>query len=110
MPSWALNVGHGKLVKDLIFPKNAIEPKKLEHGNPLTILGVDVTVKSKEILIWPTAEKLSQWKLELAKVEQSGIMHSGQASKMAGRLEKDERPQVPRCRRDCRRDVQAFVR
>ena len=66
--------------------ESAIEAAKLEHGNPLTILGLDVHIKTKEIVLWPTRSKIAQWSHELVEFEKSGIMHSGQASKMAGKL------------------------
>ena len=65
---------------------DAIEDKKLEHGNPLTILGVDVKVNSDEVIVWPTQAKLDTWKKELEDCKERGVMSPGLASKMAGRL------------------------
>ena len=65
--------------------QDAIENKKLQHGNKLTILGIDVLSNSKEIVMWPTQQKVQQWTNELQKHEQSRRMTPGAASKMAGR-------------------------
>ena len=65
---------------------DAIEPKKLEHGRKLTILGIDVQVGHKDITMWPTQQKVEQWTNELVEHDISGVMSPGAASKMAGRL------------------------
>ena len=65
---------------------DAIEEKKLESGNPLTILGIDVNIRADEIILWPTELKIAQWKPELRLCVESGKMTSGAASKLAGKL------------------------
>ena len=74
-----------RIVKAMLG-EGAIAREKLEHGNPLTILGLDIKIGPKHITVWPTPGKVAQWTHELEKAEQSGVLHSGQASKMAGRL------------------------
>ena len=70
----------------VLFGPDAIEPAKLEHGNPLTVLGLDVTIEAKHITVWPTPSKVAQWTKVLERIQQTGVMSSGMASKMAGRL------------------------
>ena len=74
-----------RLIRALLG-EQAIEPKKLEHGNPLTILGVDVCIGSKEITVWPTKSKVQLWQQQLLHHQTTCTMSAGAASKMAGRL------------------------
>ena len=65
---------------------DSIEEAKLQHGNPLTILGVDVKMDDKRIEIWPSKDKVAQWQRDLKVCLDSRAMTSGFASKMAGRF------------------------
>ena len=50
------------------------------------MLGLDVTINAKQVTMWPASDKVVQWTKVLEQVEQTGILSSGLASKMAGRL------------------------
>ena len=65
---------------------DSIEETKLQHGNPLTLLGVEVQITDKKIEVWPSHEKVVQWQRDLESCLKTGSMTSGFASKMAGRL------------------------
>ena len=53
-----------RIVRAMLGP-DAIETAKLEHGNPLTILGTDVKIEADDITLWPTDNKISQWVSQL---------------------------------------------
>ena len=74
------------LVRVLLGPK-AIADKKTEHGNPLTILGVDVTVKAEGFSFRPSEGHVRRWigDMKLA-LSEGGFLLAGDAAKLAGRL------------------------
>ena len=74
-----------RVVRALMGP-DTIETKKLEHGNPITILGIDIKIGPDDVTMWPTERKVQQWTAELEQCCSSGKMSSGLASKFAGRL------------------------
>ena len=39
----------------------AIAEKKLDHGNPLEVLGVDVSIDSEGISFQPNSDKRAKW-------------------------------------------------
>ena len=74
-----------RLVRALLG-QDAVENRKLERGNPLTGLGVDIEISANESTVWPTRDLLNKWQEELKSCANKGAMSSGLASKMAGRL------------------------
>ena len=66
--------------------QDAIQESKLEHVNPLIILGVDHRVTEKDMVVWPAEIEVKPWRRGLKVCAAQGSMTSGLASKMAGRL------------------------
>ena len=75
-----------RLVDCLLGP-GAAAPDKLCHGNPLTVLGVDITVDSYGMTCRPDAKKAFKWRCRIQKFLETGSLLSGEASKLAGALQ-----------------------
>ena len=67
---------------------DAIAEKKLEYGNPLTVLGIDVEAGHEEVRATVNQEKAKCWSntLKAALDQQVPTMAPSDAGKMAGRL------------------------
>ena len=67
---------------------DAIAEKKLEYGNPLTVLGIDVEAGHEEVRATVNQEKAQCWSntLKAALDQQVPTMAPSDAGKMAGRL------------------------
>ena len=66
---------------------SSVAPHKLLHGNPLEVLGIDITVSSTGATFWPAPTKVAKWMSEIERFLNLGIMLSGEASKLAGQLQ-----------------------
>ena len=69
-----------------VLGSTAISKHKLEWGNPLTILGLTLTLRSDDIMCAPDRKKAEKWAGVLKNVINDNVMAPGDASKMAGRL------------------------
>ena len=61
--------------------------QKLVWGNPLVVLGVEVTVDSEGADLWPAPEKVTKWLAKIDVVLAVGQLTSGEASKLSGHLQ-----------------------
>ena len=41
--------------------ESSISDRKLEHGNPLTVLGIDMRLDVHGVTFWPSADKVQKW-------------------------------------------------
>ena len=64
----------------------AIAERKLQHANPLPILGFDVGVGKAGVIFQPEGEKKEQWKLQIRTALVRMRLDGGEASSLAGRL------------------------
>ena len=64
--------------------KEAISSKKSECGNPLVILGVQMKLSDRGMHMFPAPEKVQGWIIRLEHALATGLMSSGEASKLAG--------------------------
>ena len=69
-----------------VLGSTAISKHKLKWGNPLTILGLTLTLRSDDIMRAPDRKKADKWAGVLKNVLHDKVMAPGDASKMAGRL------------------------
>jgi len=67
-----------------ILGKDAIAQRKVEVGNPLTVLGVQVEINLGGIVFTPDEGKVQVWKQCIRIALQEGRLTSGEASKLAG--------------------------
>jgi hypothetical protein len=75
-----------RLVECLLGPGSCAKDK-LMYGNPLTVLGVDITLTRLGALMKPSADKVVKWVCRIQQCIQKGLMTSGEASKLAGALQ-----------------------
>jgi hypothetical protein len=75
-----------RIVRAILGP-TALAARKLEHGNPLVMLGLSAKADRKSIRITPSKEKVDHWSHVLETALESGIMAAGDASKCAGRFQ-----------------------
>ena len=66
---------------------SALQAEKLEHGNPLVILGVEVSFTLKEACFWPAPDKVAKWIKLINAALETGNLEMGTASKLAGKLQ-----------------------
>ena len=66
---------------------DAVSERKLEHGNPLVVLGIEVFFSSSGTRYWPSPEKVEKWLRILEEAIRSGELSPGEASRLAGRLQ-----------------------
>jgi hypothetical protein len=64
----------------------AIADRKLETGNPLTVLGLDIVLSAGAASVTPSEDKVVKWCGVLRKTLETKTLVSGEASKCAGRL------------------------
>ena len=74
-----------KLV-DLVLGTGACAPKKLECGNPLTVLGVQAEINFAGVVFTPSPAKAAELVELIDSYLQSGRLYSGEASKLAGKF------------------------
>ena len=74
-----------RLVRALMGTE-AIEDRKCDHGNPLTVLGVSVSVKQEGFTFVPDEAKILKWACQIKDALRCNRLTGGEASKMSGRL------------------------
>ena len=65
----------------------AISERKLEAGNPLTILGVDISISEEGVRFQPSKDKVVKWTKKLKHARDTGHLGAGEAGKLAGALQ-----------------------
>ena len=65
---------------------SAIADRKLEHGNPLVILGVETLLREEGLYYWPSPEKVIKWKEAIRVACDTRLLPTGSASKLTGKL------------------------
>ena len=53
---------------------------------PLDILGITVRIAPEGLHVFPTEDKVKKWKRTIATALQKGVLHGGEAQKLAGAL------------------------
>ena len=61
--------------------------RKLESGNPLIVLGVEVLTDARGVTMWPAQEKVDKWTANIEAILKEGILVGGAASKLCGQLQ-----------------------
>ena len=74
-----------KLTRCMLGP-TAIAERKLQHNNPLPVLGVNVGVEKAGVIFQPEAEKIAKWIVQIEQALESKKLTGGEASTLAGRL------------------------
>lgn len=69
---------------DLLLGEGACAPKKLECGNPLTVLGVQVELNLAGVVFTFSPEKAAEWVELIRYFIKLGLLTPGEASKLAG--------------------------
>ena len=72
-----------RVVNALLGP-GAIADKKLASGNPLEVLGLQVTIDPSGISCKPSPDKLRKWSARILQAVATAQMRPGDASKLAG--------------------------
>ena len=67
--------------------KTAVAEHKLLFGNPLIILGVQVSLRDSGVLFWPAEDKVQKWIIRLKAILVSGVLCGGEAAKLCGALQ-----------------------
>ena len=75
-----------RLVRCLLG-ESAISGKKSQQGNPLVILGIEVTLSSTGACYRPEDAKLAEWSAQIERILSEGVLCGGEASKLAGKLQ-----------------------
>ena len=70
-----------------ILGADAISERKLECGNPLVILGVQVTIDASGATYKPSEDKVRKWLVKLQTCLDSNCMQPGVAQKLSGALQ-----------------------
>ena len=68
----------------VLLGADAISERKLETGNPLVVLGVQIESNLGGVVFFPAAEKVEQWKRDIKRALREGRLTVGEASKLAG--------------------------
>ena len=79
-------VSFARLVRLCLGP-TSVSARKLAHGNPLTILGIDLCIKHDGVVFWPAEEKVANWIMRIRDAMADMTMSSGEASKLSGALQ-----------------------
>ena len=66
---------------------DALSEQKLECGNPLIVLGVEIELSGEGATFWPAQEKVNKWTAAIDTFLAHMRMSSGEASKLAGQLQ-----------------------
>ncbi len=56
--------------------ESAISPGKLSHGNPLTILGVDIELSMHGATFWPSQDKVEKWLAQILEALDKQVQQS----------------------------------
>ena len=75
-----------RLVRCLLG-RTAISEKKLSHGNPLVILGIETRILRDGIFWRPDAEKVQKWCARIQAALADDCLYGGESSKLAGGLQ-----------------------
>ena len=75
-----------RLVRCLLG-RTAISEKKLSHGNPLVILGIETRILRDGIFWRPDAEKVQKWCARIQAALTVDCLYGGESSKLAGGLQ-----------------------
>ena len=65
----------------------AVAAEKLECSNPLTILGIRVTLRAEGVAFWPDQKKVVKWRGQIKQYLAQGYVSAGDASKLTGALQ-----------------------
>ncbi len=82
-----------RLVRALLG-ETAISKSKLEHGCPLTVLGLCVHSCISGVIMKPSPDKVKKWLAKIRLATESGNMSPGDASKLAGARAAELRDQL----------------
>ena len=63
-----------------------MQKRKLHSGTELEILGVDVRCSAQGVHMMPSRDKRYKWCCKIRDILSAGILHSGEASKLAGKI------------------------
>ena len=74
-----------RLTRCMLGP-TAIAERKLQHANPLPILGFEVGIGKAGVIFQPDGEKKEQWVLQIETTLVTMRLDGGEASRLAGRL------------------------
>ena len=69
-----------------VLGADAVAVEKLQHGNPLTALGLSITFSPGYAKIVVSRDKATKWACHLDKCLNKGRMSSGEVSKFSGRF------------------------
>ena len=67
--------------------KTAVANDKLECGNPLTILGIRVTLNAEGATFWPDEKKVQKWTSQIESYLDLKRLTEGESSKLTGALQ-----------------------
>ena len=81
-----ISVEHFRLVRACLG-STAVAKHKLEAGNPLIVLGVQVLVLEDGLTFWPAPGKVEKWSTRISEALRTGKMSPGEASKLSGALQ-----------------------
>jgi hypothetical protein len=69
----------------VLLGADSISEGKLETGNPLVVLGVQVEAHLGGIVFTPAPDKVEKWMLDIKSALKAGRLTAGEASKLAGK-------------------------
>jgi len=69
-----------------VLGDGSLAARKLEHGESLVILGVEVHMSVDSYMLRPSRDKVAKCVVTIHKALESGCLHKGDAQKLAGRL------------------------
>ena len=70
----------------MLFGEDSIQDRKMEHGNPLTVLGVKVSTSDTAVEVWVADEKVEKWTAQIDNILQRNNLFAAEAAIVAGRL------------------------
>ena len=65
----------------------AVSESKLGSGNPLVVLGVEISLADDGVTFWPSKDKVHKWRGIIRQILDEGKFTSGEASKLSGRFQ-----------------------
>ena len=71
----------------LCLGQDALAARKLVVGNPLTVLGVEITLSDSGAVFWPEPAKLTRWLQLIHQALRDDALVGGEASKLSGELQ-----------------------
>ena len=81
--AFLLSLACVRLVRCLLG-SSAIADRKLEHGNPLVVLGIAVNLADEGISFRPEPVKVQKWLTQVTEALRANRLTGGEASKLAG--------------------------